>query len=70
MSRFDSPLYDDCRIWIQKKQEKGIDWPSIRLACKNDTASLSKFLLTRKEEDDWPMLSVDDWTQLVEYCEE
>ena len=70
MSRFDSPLYDDCRIWIQKKQEKGIDWPSIRLACKNDTAALAKFLLTRKEEDDWPMLSVDDWTELVEECEE
>lgn len=70
MSKYDSPIYDDCRKWIQKKQEKGIEWAAIRLACKNDTAGLAHFLKTRSEEDDWPVLSVDDWTELVEECEE
>ena len=70
MSKYDFPTYDDCRKWIQKKQEKGADWASIRLACKNDTAGLAQFLKTRAEEDDWPVLSVDEWTELVEECEE
>ena len=70
MSKYDSPIYDDCRKWIQKKQEKGIEWAAIRLACKNDTAGLAQFLKTRSEEDDWPVLFVDDWTELVEECEE
>ena len=69
MSKYDSPIYDDCRKWIQKKQEKGIGWASIRMACKNDMAELSRFLKTRSEEDDWPAFAVDDWTELVEECE-
>ena len=31
---FDSPAYDDCRAWIQKKNSKGISWENIRLAVK------------------------------------
>lgn len=70
MSKYDSPIYDECKRWIQKKQEKGIDWASLRLACKNDTVGLARFLKMLTKEYDWPVLSVDEWIELVEECEE
>lgn len=36
MGKYDLPKYDDWRKWIQRKREKGIAWPQIFLACKND----------------------------------
>jgi len=70
MSSYDSPLYDDCRKWIQKKQGKGIPWSEIRMACKGNMASLSLFLKQHANEDDWPSLTIDEWHDLVDENEE
>lgn len=67
MGKYDSPIYDDARCWIQRKREKDVSWEEIRLACKDDVLRLASFLKSRCEEDDWPELSVDEWTELV--CE-
>ena len=42
MGKYDLPKYDDWRKWIQRKREKGIAWPQIFLACKNDVQGLNK----------------------------
>ena len=63
---FDSPAYDDCRAWIQKKNSKGISWENIRLACKSDLESLDKFLKIEQEDDDWPRMSIKEWISLVD----
>ena len=70
MGKYDAPAYDDCRKWIQKKHEKGIDWPEIRMACKNSVSALSSFLSEHAEEDEWPELSADEWFELVDENEE
>lgn len=70
MGRFDAPLYDDPRRWIQKKHERQISWDQIQLACKSDEQGLVKFLKTRQEEDDWPVLSKEDWIDLVNELKE
>ena len=66
MGMFDSPAYDDCRAWIQKKNSKGISWENIRLACKSDLESLDKFLKIKQEDDDWPRMSIKEWISLVD----
>lgn len=45
MGRFDVPLYDDPRKWIQKKNEKQVPWSKIRLVCKSDVQASEKFLV-------------------------
>ena len=70
MGKYDLPIYDDCRRWIQKKNERNIEWSKIRLACKNNLKDLSLFLKTREEEDEWPELTPDEWIELVDECEE
>ncbi len=70
MSKYDSPMYDDCRIWIQKKHEKGHTWDELKYACKTDDSKLLSFLLTREVEDDWPPLSTEEWKSLVGELEE
>ena len=70
MGKYDSPKYDDCRLWIQKKRERGFSWENIRLACKDSITSLSSFIKQRVVEDDWPDLSVDEWFSLVSELEE
>lgn len=65
MSRYDSPSFDDCRRWIQKKRERGISWEDLQLACKQSEGRLLEFLSTRREEDDWPVMSVAEWKSLV-----
>lgn len=70
MGRFDSPVYDDCRKWIQKKNSHGMSWEKLRLAGKQDVAALNVFLKTREEEDDWPHISVDEWAGLVDEIRE
>lgn len=69
MGKYDAPQYDGWRQWVQKRHEKGKAWAEIRLACKKDTAGLIEFLNTRAEEDDLPVLSVEEWTELVDECE-
>lgn len=70
MGKFNSPKYDKCRKWIQLCTENNIPWAEIRLARKTDIAGLKKFLKTSAEEQFWPELSVDEWTELVDEVEE
>ena len=70
MGKYDLPKYDDWRKWIQRKREKGIAWPQIFLACKNDVQGLASFLKTRAEEDDFPALTIEEWYELVEEIKE
>lgn len=70
MSKYDAPSYDDCRRWIQRKRERGSSWDDLRLACKDSVNGLIAFLETRKEEDDWPEFSVDEWKALVSELED
>lgn len=64
MGKFDSPIYDDCRKWIEKKAENA-EWQDVIMACKPSEEQLASFLSRRAEEDDWPVFSVEDWKQLV-----
>lgn len=70
MGKFDSPRYDKCREWIQLCAENKIPWEEIRLARKSDVTGLKNFLRTSAEEQFWPELSVDEWTELVDEVEE
>lgn len=70
MGKYDSPIFDDPRKWIQKKHDKGVEWDSIRLACKENVLQLSSFLKQRVQEDDWPSFSVEEWIELVNENEE
>lgn len=66
MSKYDSPVFDDCRIWIQKKYERGFGWEEIKLACMKDINSLAAFLRRKVVEDDWPEITVEQWFELAE----
>lgn len=70
MGKFDLPKYDKCREWIQLCTENHTPWEEIRLARKPDVAGLKKFLRTSAEEQFWPELSVEEWTELVDEVEE
>ena len=70
MAKYDNPQYDECRRWIQRKNDRGIPWPDIRLACRKDIGALASFLKERVADDDWPLLTVDEWTELVDECQE
>ena len=70
MGKYDSPIFDDPRRWMQRKREKGVSWDVLRLACKNDLQQLTTFLKVRTDEDDWPVLSADQWMDLVSENEE
>lgn len=69
MSKYDSPMYDDCRIWLQKKHERNFSWNALRLGCKSTESELEVFLKTRRIEDDWPELSTKEWMDLVSELE-
>ncbi len=66
MGKYDSPIYDDPKRWIQKKRSRGEEWDAIRLACKGDVLRLTTFLKQRVQEDDWPSFSVEEWMELVD----
>lgn len=70
MSKYDNPRFDDCRKWIQKKRERGASWQELRLACKHSEEELCAFLSSRVVEDDWPVLSEQEWGELVSELEE
>lgn len=70
MSKFDNPIYDEPRRWIQKRYEHGIVWPDIKKACKQTEEELLDFLHNRRNEDDWPSFSITEWSDLVSECEE
>lgn len=60
--------FDQVRAWIRKKREnasKSFSWDDLLLACKKTEAELSAFLETRADEDDWPVMSVEDWKAIV-----
>ena len=70
MGKFDLPIYDDCRKWIQKKSEKNVDWSVIALAGMQDEKELEIFLERREREDDWPRLNAYAWRLLVAEVQE
>ena len=70
MGKYDSPVFDEPKRWIQNKRERGFTWDAIRLACKGDIAKLAGFLKNRVEEDDWPSISSDEWMELVDENED
>ena len=70
MSKYDTPNYDDCRRWIQRRRERGAAWDHLQLACKDTEEQLISFLKSRQEEDDWPTFSVAEWKELVSELEE
>lgn len=70
MGKFDLAKYDKCREWIQSCTENGVSWEKIRLARKADVAGLKQFLKSSAEEQFWPELSVEEWTELVDEVEE
>ena len=60
--------YDEVRAWIRKKREhatKPASWEELLFACKKDEKSLKEFLNARTEDDDWPVMSTDDWKAIV-----
>lgn len=70
MGKYDSPVYDDPRAWIQKRWEKHDSWDDLRLGCKGSVEKLIAFLHYRVEEDGWPIFTVEDWIALVNEIEE
>lgn len=70
MGKFDSPRYDKCREWIQLCSENGIPWSEIKVARKKDVAELERFLKSCEEEQFWPNLTVEEWSNLVAEVEE
>ena len=70
MGKYDSPVYDDPRAWIQKRREKHDSWDDLRLGCKGSVEKLIAFLHYRVEEDGWPIFTVEDWIALVNEIEE
>lgn len=70
MSKFDSPKYDECLKWIQRKRDGGMSWESIRMAGKDSIVKLSAFLKQSTEDYDWPALTVDEWICYVDEIQE
>lgn len=66
MTFFDSPVYDLCKKWIQRKRGNDVPWDVIRMAGKQTDTELDFFLFNHSEEDDWPRLTVDEWKALVD----
>ena len=70
MEKYDNPIYDECRRWIQKRYEKKFTWDQLRLACKSNEAELIAFLKNRVIEDDWPEFTVEECNELVTELED
>lgn len=70
MAKYDNPMYDECRRWIQKRYEKKFTWDQLRLACKSSEEELITFLKNRVIEDDWPEFTVEQWVELVDELED
>ena len=66
MSKFDSPKYDEIKRWIEKRRSQNMSWENIRLGTKSDISGLRSFLNSRVAEDDWPVISIDEWFELVD----
>ncbi len=65
MNRFQSTAYDLPKEWIQKRFRRGKTREEILLAFKETEEELLDFLRRHVEEEDWPPLTVEDWTALV-----
>lgn len=67
--RFDSPEFDECRRWIEKKREKHVSWELIRNGGKDGVDYLERMLEINHETNDWPEISTSDWLCLAEEME-
>ncbi|WP_019680660.1 Z1 domain-containing protein [Ruminococcus flavefaciens] len=70
MSKYNAPLYDAPRSWIQKRREQDMDWDIIHMAKKKNNKDLTLFLERQTEDNDWPVLSIDEWDIIVDECKE
>ncbi len=52
--------------WIKEGRTKGRSWEELRYGKGNTEADLTKFLAIAAEYMDWPVLSTEEWYQLVE----
>ncbi len=67
--KFDSPVYDDCRSWIEKKRERQVSWEMIKHGGKDNVEDLKRLLEYNHEMNDWPIVSVPEWLELTEQME-
>lgn len=67
--RFDSPEYDECRRWIEKKREKHVSWDLIKKGGKDSVDYLEEMLRINRDTNDWPEISNSDWLSLAEEME-
>ena len=67
--RFDSPEYDECRRWIEKKREKHVSWDLIKKGGKDSVNYLEVMLRVNQDTNDWPEISASDWLSLAEEME-
>ena len=65
MTDYSLPKYDRAREWIKNAREHKIDWEAIQYANHKDDAGLLAFLETQVDTNFWPVLSIDDWKELV-----
>jgi len=70
MGRFDLPKFDYCRGWIQNCIEHQIPWEEIRFAKKKHIEGLKKFLEDCHEDQFWPLMTVEEWFDLVDEIKE
>ena len=70
MGKYDSPIYEECREWIQQCSERGFSWSEIKLARKKDVSELEQFLKSHEDEHFWPRLTVEEWFNLVDEVQE
>ena len=68
MSKLYEVIFDQRKMWVKKKRNKGVSWGELRYACKKDDVGLNGFLKAKKEDDDWPEeLDADLWKNSY-YC--
>ncbi|MBR3431341.1 MAG: Z1 domain-containing protein [Clostridia bacterium] len=68
--KYDSPVYDEPRRWIERKREKKVSWEKIRNGGKESADDLREMLASNHEMNDWPVISIPEWLELAEQMEE
>lgn len=51
--------------WIKRRREQSMEWDTIHLAKKSNNEELLNFLRFQHENNDWPLLGLDEWHALV-----
>jgi len=67
--KYDTPVYDELRKWIERKRERRVSWEKIRNGGKDNVDDLENMLSYNHETNDWPEVSVSEWLELAEQME-